>query len=114
MDDGLGGCFSLTLVVALDHLPDPAQAGVLSALMQGGGFLLAAVPPWIVASLRDLTGGFTAGWILHLGAITIVAALTLRLAPRTCAAAMLTLPPAAAASPPTPRRPGGRTPRPAH
>ena len=110
---GLGGCFSLTLVVALDHLPDPAQAGALSALMQGGGFLLAAIPPWIVASLRDLTGGFAAGWLLHLGAITVVAALTLRLAPRTYAAAMLTPPTAAAASPPTPRRPCGRTPRPA-
>jgi CP family cyanate transporter-like MFS transporter len=85
---GLGGCFSLTLVVALDHLPDPAQAGALSALMQGGGFLLAAIPPWIVAMLRDLTGGFFAGWLLHLASITVVAMLTLRLSPRTYARAM--------------------------
>ena len=41
---GLGGCFALLLIVALDHLPDPAQAGALSALMQGGGFLIAAAP----------------------------------------------------------------------
>lgn len=30
---GLGGSFALTMVVVLDHLPDPAQAGALSALM---------------------------------------------------------------------------------
>lgn len=42
---GLGGCFALSMIVALDHLPDPAEAGALSALMQSGGFLLAALPP---------------------------------------------------------------------
>ena len=30
---GLGGCFALCLIVALDHLPDAEQAGELSALM---------------------------------------------------------------------------------
>ncbi|PQL72253.1 MFS transporter, partial [Acinetobacter baumannii] len=41
---GLGGCFALTLIVALDHFEEPSNAGALSALMQGGGFLLAAIP----------------------------------------------------------------------
>jgi CP family cyanate transporter-like MFS transporter len=85
---GLGGCFALTMVVALDHLPDPARAGALSALMQGGGFLIAAVPPWIVAVLHDATGGFTGGWLLHLGSVVLVACLALRLAPRGYARAM--------------------------
>ena len=58
---GLGGSFSLTMIVALEHLPDPAEAGALSAMMQGGGFLIAAIPPWIVALLHDMTGGFRAG-----------------------------------------------------
>lgn len=80
---GLGGSFSLTMVVALDHLPEPAEAGALSALMQGGGFLIAAMPPWIVAIMHDLTGNFLAGWLLHLTCIAIVAVLTFRLAPRS-------------------------------
>ena len=42
---GLGGCFALSLIVALDHLPDPLRAGVLSSYVQGGGFLIAAAPP---------------------------------------------------------------------
>lgn len=53
---GLGGCFSLSMIVALDHLPDPAEAGTLSALMQGGGFLMTAPPPWLVAVLHEATG----------------------------------------------------------
>ncbi|MBZ9990763.1 hypothetical protein LB572_27020 [Mesorhizobium sp. BH1-1-5] len=76
------------MIVALEHLPDPAEAGALSAMMQGGGFLIAAIPPWIVAVLHDLTGGFHAGWLLHLACIAIVTVLTFRLAPRSYAPAM--------------------------
>lgn len=85
---GLGGCFALTMVVALDHLPDPAQAGALSALMQGGGFLLAAIPPAIVAALHEASGGFAAGWLFHLGCVAIVALLIARLHPGHYARAM--------------------------
>lgn len=85
---GLGGSFSLTLIVALEHLPGPAEAGSLSALMQGGGFLIAAMPPWIVAVLHDLSGSFRAGWLLHLTCIAVVAVLTFRLAPRSYEQAM--------------------------
>ncbi len=78
---GLGGCFALIMIVALDHLPDPAQAGALSALMQGGGFILAAIPAWLVAALHDATGGYAAGWLWHLACVTIVAGLVARFAP---------------------------------
>lgn len=85
---GLGGCFALSMIVALEHLPAPAEAGALSALMQGGGFLLAALPPWIVAILHNLTGSFTAGWMLHLCCAVVVAGLYWRMAPAGYARAM--------------------------
>lgn len=85
---GLGGCFALSMIVALDHLPDPAEAGALSALMQGGGFLIAALPPWIVAVLHDLTGGFSAGWLLHLACAIVVAVLYRRMEPAGYARAL--------------------------
>ncbi len=85
---GLGGCFALSLVVALDHFSDPVPAGALSALMQGGGFLLAACPPLIVSSLHDLTGGFSAGWTWQMGCIAVAVVLVMRLAPKGYAAAM--------------------------
>ena len=76
------------MIVALDHLPDPAQAGALSALMQGGGFLIAALPPLIVATLREALGGFAAGWLLHLGCVAAVALLYWRVTPASYAGAM--------------------------
>jgi MFS transporter, CP family, cyanate transporter len=85
---GLGGCFALSLIVTLDHLPDPAQAGALSALMQGGGFLIAAIPPWIVAVVRDITGGFVAGWLMHLICVVVVVMLFWRVSPVSYADAM--------------------------
>jgi len=85
---GLGGCFALSMIVALDHLPDPAEAGTLSALMQGGGFLITALPPWIVAILHDLTGSFTAGWVLHLVSAAVVAVLYWRVTPASYAGAV--------------------------
>ncbi|AHG62248.1 cyanate transporter [Advenella mimigardefordensis] len=85
---GLGGCFALLLIVALDHLPDPAQAGALSALMQGGGFLIAAAPAWFVAVLHDVTGSYGAGWMGHLAAVLMVAMLTLRFSPKQYARVM--------------------------
>jgi CP family cyanate transporter-like MFS transporter len=86
---GLGGCFALSMIVALDHLPDPTQAGALSALMQGGGFLIAAIPPWIIAVLHDITGSFLAGWVLHLICIAVVTVLYWRVDPRGYEQAMM-------------------------
>lgn len=87
---GLGGCFALMMIVALDHLPDPSEAGALSALMQGGGFMIAALAPWIVAALHDWTGAFVMGWMLHLACVAVVAGLIANLAPERYARAMAT------------------------
>ncbi|RAS04226.1 CP family cyanate transporter-like MFS transporter [Cupriavidus alkaliphilus] len=78
---GLGGCFALYLVVALDHLPDADSAGALSAVMQGGGFLLASLAPWITAMLQARTGSFATGWWYHLACAAVVGVLTMRLDP---------------------------------
>lgn len=85
---GLGGSFALMLIVALDHLPDPGRAGTLAAFMQGGGFLIAATAPWLVALLHDVSGTFTIGWLVLLGGAILVALLATRLAPAGYAAAM--------------------------
>jgi CP family cyanate transporter-like MFS transporter len=85
---GLGGSFALTMVVVLDHLPDPAQAGSLSALMQGGGFMLAAAAPWVMATLHGVSGSFDTGWLVHLGCVALVAVLTVRFVPQHYAKVM--------------------------
>jgi len=78
---GLGGCFALMMVIALDQFRAPETANALAALMQGGGFIIAAIPPVAVAILRDVTGSYAAGWTLHLIVVGIVGLLALRLSP---------------------------------
>lgn len=78
---GLGGSFSLAIVAALDHLPRPEQAGSLTALMQGGGFLIAALAPLATALLHDWTGSFASGWMMHLACVATTFALYMRLDP---------------------------------
>ena len=85
---GLGGSFALMLIIALDHLSNPERAGALTAFMQGGGFLIAAMAPWLIALLHDLTGDFVAGWMTQLGGVILVMLLVTRLAPDGYAAAM--------------------------
>ncbi|MGL6263118.1 MFS transporter [Aeromonas jandaei] len=79
---GLGGSFSLIMVIALDHLPDPRRTGTLSALMQGFGFMLAATGPWVAARLYHLFGDFAAAWQWQLGGLLLMSLLVVRLDPR--------------------------------
>ena len=85
---GLGGSFSLIMVIALDHLPDPRRAGALSALMQGFGFMLAATGPWVAARLYHASGDFAAAWQWQLGGLVLMSLLVLRLDPRHYARVM--------------------------
>ncbi|MEJ6782623.1 cyanate transporter [Aminobacter sp. Piv2-1] len=78
---GLGGSFSLSIVTALDHLPRPEQAGALAALMQGGGFLIAALGPYAMTVMQDWTGNFSAGWLMHAVSVGVTALIYLRLDP---------------------------------
>lgn len=85
---GIGGCFALFMVVALDHLQRPLQAGALNALMQGGGFMLTAVAPWTMARLHQITGGYRAGWLAQFCAVLLAAVLVARFRPGHYEAAM--------------------------
>ena len=51
------------LIVCLDHFDAPQRAGQLAALVQGAGYLIAGVSPWIAGLLRDSLGSFTGAWL---------------------------------------------------
>lgn len=85
---GLGGSFALFMLVALDHLPQPTQAGALNALMQGGGFILAALAPLVMAQLHQLSGSWLASWLYQAGVALLVTLLVLRFAPQHYARVM--------------------------
>ncbi|WP_421565465.1 cyanate transporter [Ochrobactrum sp. EDr1-4] len=79
---GLGGSFALAMITSLDHLPKPEEAGALAAMMQGGGFLIAALGPVATAFLHNLTGTFASGWIMHLILVASICPLYLSFNPR--------------------------------
>ncbi|MFZ6044894.1 CynX/NimT family MFS transporter [Pseudomonas sp. CR3202] len=73
---GLGACFALSLILTLDHRRDPREAGRLAAFVQGVGFLINAVSPWLSGWLRELTGGFTAAWLVLLVGVVLMLGVT--------------------------------------
>lgn len=79
---GLGGAFALCMVLALDHLPDPAQAGALAGFMQGFGFMIAALAPFVTGWVREQTGGFTHAWAYLAAVVVVLLPLVLRFDPR--------------------------------
>ncbi len=84
---GLGGSFALAMITSLDHLPKPEEAGALAAMMQGGGFLIAALGP-ATAFLHGLTGSFASGWIMHLVLVASICPLYLSFNPHKYAHVM--------------------------
>lgn len=80
---GLGGAFPLCLVLALDHLHQPAAAGRLVAFMQGVGFLLAGVTPYLSGLLRDYSGGFVLDWQVHALLVVVLIVITWRFHPHS-------------------------------
>lgn len=69
---GIGSLFPLSLILTLDHVDEPKRAGDLAAFVQGGGYLIASLMPflagWIKDSARDLTGA----WILMAAGVLLL------------------------------------------
>ena len=70
---GIGALFPLSLIVALDHIDDPAQAGMLAAFVQGGGYIIASFMPLLAGVLRDQFSDLTYCWAANLIGIPIIA-----------------------------------------
>jgi CP family cyanate transporter-like MFS transporter len=59
---GLGGGFSLALVLLADFAAHPLAAGRLAAFVFLVGYTVAAIAPVLIGAMRDVTGGFTAAF----------------------------------------------------
>ena len=85
---GLGGTFSLGLVLALDHHAHPRHAAALAAFMQGVGFCIAALAPFASGAVMAATGSFAPSWIGLIVLNVALIALTWRFDPAGYAAAL--------------------------
>ncbi|MEN5300750.1 cyanate transporter [Pseudomonas sp. TWI628] len=85
---GLGACFSLSLTLTLEHLKTPAEAGSLAAFVQGIGFIITGIIPYITGWLRDVSGDFQASWTLLTVTVLAMLLVTACFAPRGYATAI--------------------------
>lgn len=78
---GVGALFPLSLIVTLDHIDDPVQAGMLAAFVQGGRYIIASCMPLFAGALRDQFSDLTHAWVLMLFGAIFLLALCLRFSP---------------------------------
>jgi CP family cyanate transporter-like MFS transporter len=79
---GLGGGFSLGLVLVVDYAANPAASSRLAAMTFLVCYTTAAVAPVLVGALRDATGSFTGAFGLLAGMAVVQLALAFSLGPR--------------------------------
>ena len=79
---GLGGAFPLCIVMALDHIDNPVQAGRLVSFMQGLGFMFASLMPLLTGWFRDVSGNYSLGWLLHILVGILILLITWRFNPK--------------------------------
>ncbi len=79
---GLGACFSLILTVALDHIAKAKLAGALTAFVQGIGFIITAIAPYIAGMLREWTGNFQAVWLMLMLTLIAMLLVTIKFNPK--------------------------------
>ncbi|MCE0914215.1 cyanate transporter [Pseudomonas sp. NMI760_13] len=85
---GLGACFSLSLTLTLEHLRTPGEAGSLAAFVQGVGFIVTGIVPYVTGWLRDVSGDFQASWTLLACTVLAMLLVTVRFAPKGYARAI--------------------------
>lgn len=78
---GIGALFPLSLIVTLDHAQTAEQAGRLLSVVQGGGYLLAALMPLIAGMVRDHAASFDSAWAIMSVGIVLLMGMAVRLRP---------------------------------
>jgi len=71
---GVGALFPLSLILAMDHLEQPAFAGDLAAFVQGGGYMIASLMPFLAGWVKREFTNLSLAWV---GVFVTVFAITL-------------------------------------
>jgi MFS transporter, CP family, cyanate transporter len=82
-----GGMFALVMTLPLDLEERPDRVAALVGLMLGVGYTIAAVSPFVLGGVRDVTGSFDAVLWVCAGFLALLVVLVQLLPPRATAAA---------------------------
>ncbi len=78
---GIGSLFPLCLITTMDHVTDPASAGSLMAFVQGGGYLIASILPFVAGLLQQQFDSLAGAWLIMAAGVVVLLVLTWRFAP---------------------------------
>ncbi|MGM3174273.1 MFS transporter [Dickeya lacustris] len=78
---GIGALFPLSLIIALDKVDDPQQAGAMMGFVQGGGYLIASLMPLLAGIIRQHTRGLMESWLIMAAGVIVLMVMALRFAP---------------------------------
>lgn len=84
---GVGALFPLSLILAMDHFEQSALSGDLAAFVQGGGYMIASLMPFLAGWVRGEFASLTWAWLGMLVVIVIISLLALRFSPANYAKA---------------------------
>ena len=76
---GIGTLFPLSLILAMDQVRDPGEAGALLGFVQGGGYLIASLAPLAAGILRDQLDSLANAWLLMAVGVVLLMGLGLHL-----------------------------------
>ncbi|AWN17108.1 CynX/NimT family MFS transporter [Salinisphaera sp. LB1] len=79
---GIGGLFPMSLIVTADHLQEAGQAGALMGFVQGGGYIVASIMPFVSGILREQLHDLTMAWLVMLAGIAVQILMVPRLSPQ--------------------------------
>jgi CP family cyanate transporter-like MFS transporter len=69
-----GGGITIVFIAIVRRSRDLTENRRLSAMVQGGGYVVAALGPLVIGSVHEATGGWTAPLLVILGAVVVMAA----------------------------------------
>jgi CP family cyanate transporter-like MFS transporter len=78
---GIGALFPLSMILAMDQSDNPADAGALLSIVQGGGYLIASLMPLLAGWLRDRFADLTFAWAAMALGVLVMMAITSRFKP---------------------------------
>lgn len=79
---GIGGLFPMSLIIVVDHLQKANQAGALMGFVQGGGYIIASLMPFMAGLIRGAFDDLTIAWTIMLVGILIQLAMVPLLSPK--------------------------------
>lgn len=78
---GVGALFPLSLILAMDHLDDPRFSGDLAAFVQGGGYMIASLMPFLAGWVKREFAHLSWAWVGVLVAVFFITLLAARFSP---------------------------------